>query len=61
MKQKDFFLKYLFHVQYNMPSILIQVNESISKFFTLMVEDHFNKVMEFKYNTYIIMGYLYSP
>jgi len=61
MKQKDIFFKYLFHVQYNMPSILIQVNESISKFFALMVEGHFNKVMEFKYDTCIIMGYLHSP
>jgi hypothetical protein len=37
MKQKDFF-KYLFHAQYNMPYILIQVNEGITKVFTLMVE-----------------------
>jgi hypothetical protein len=29
-----------------MPNILIQVNESIAKFFTLMVKDHLNKVME---------------
>jgi hypothetical protein len=37
MKRKDFF-KYLFHVQYNVPYVLIQVNESIAKFFTLMAE-----------------------
>jgi hypothetical protein len=46
MKQKDFF-KYLFHVQYNMPYILIQINENITKFFTLLVKGHLNKVMEF--------------
>jgi hypothetical protein len=34
MKQKDIF-KYLFYDQYNMPYILIQVNEGIAKFFTL--------------------------
>jgi len=28
-----------------MPYILIQVNESIAKFFTLMVKGHLNKVM----------------
>ncbi len=44
-----------------MPSIFIQVNESISKKFTLIVEGHFHKVMEFKCNTYIIMGYLHTP
>jgi hypothetical protein len=54
---KGYFLKYLFHVQYNMHYILIQVNEGIAKFFTLMVEGHFNKVVEFKCNTYIIMEY----
>jgi hypothetical protein len=41
-----------------MPYIFIQVNEGIAKFFTLMVEGHLNKVMEFKR---IIMGYLHSP
>ncbi len=41
-----------------MPYILIQINEGIVKFFTLMVEGHLNKVMEFKCNTCIIMGYL---
>jgi hypothetical protein len=40
-----------------MPYILIQVNEGIVKFFTLMIEGHLNKVMEFKCNTCIIMGY----
>jgi hypothetical protein len=35
MKQKDFF-KYLFHAQYIMLYILIQINEGIAKFFTLM-------------------------
>jgi hypothetical protein len=35
---KGYFKKYLFHVQYNMPYILIQINENIAKFFTLMVE-----------------------
>jgi hypothetical protein len=31
-----------------MPYISIQINEGIAKFFTLMVEGHLNKVMEFK-------------
>ncbi len=44
-----------------MPYILIQVNEGIAKFFTLMVEGQLNQVMEFKCNTCIIMGYLHSP
>jgi hypothetical protein len=58
---KGIFLKYLFHVQYNMPYILIQINEGIAKFFTLMVESHLNKDVEFKCNTCIIMGYFHSP
>jgi hypothetical protein len=58
---KGYFKKYLFHVQYNMPYILIQVNQNIANFFTLMVEGHLSKVIEFKCNTYIIMGYLHSP
>jgi hypothetical protein len=58
---KGFLKKYLFHVQYDMPYILIQVNEGVAKFFTLMVKSHLHKVMEFKCNTYIIMGYLHSP
>ncbi len=58
---KFFFLRYLFHVHYIMPNILIQVNEGIAKFFTLMVECHLSKVMEFKCNTCIILGYLHSP
>jgi len=44
-----------------MPYILIQVNEDIVEFFTLMVKGHFNKIMEFKWNKCIIMGYLHSP
>jgi hypothetical protein len=36
MKQNNV-LKYLFHVHYIMPNILIQLNEGIAKF-TLMVE-----------------------
>jgi hypothetical protein len=43
-----------------MLDILIQVNEGITKFFIVMVKGHLNKVMEFKYNTCIILGYLYS-
>jgi hypothetical protein len=45
-----------FHVQYIMLYILIQVNESIAKLVTLMVEGHLNKVMEFKCNTHIILS-----
>jgi len=37
MQQKDL-LKKLFHVQYIMPYTLIQINESIAKLVTLMVE-----------------------
>jgi hypothetical protein len=44
-----------------MPYILIPINESIVKFFTLILEGHLNKVMEFKWNTYIILGYFHSP
>jgi hypothetical protein len=44
-----------------LPNILIQVNEGIAKFFTLMVKGHLNKGMEFRCNTYIILGYLHSP
>jgi hypothetical protein len=47
-------------MKYNMPYILIQVNEGIVKKFTLMVEGQLNKVMEFKCNTCIIVGYLHS-
>jgi hypothetical protein len=36
MKQKH--LKYLFHAHYMMPNILIQINEGIAKFFTLMLK-----------------------
>ncbi len=59
---KDFFKRYLFHVCYVMPDILIQVNESIAKFFTFMVECFYlNKVMECKCNIYIILGYFHPP
>jgi len=44
-----------------MPNILIQGNEGIVKFFTLMLKVHLKKVMEFKCDTYIILGYLHSP
>jgi len=44
-----------------MLNIFIQVNEGIAKFFTLMVECHSNKIMEFKCKTCIILGYLLSP
>jgi len=43
-KTKGFFFKYLFHAQYIMPYILIQVNEGITKKFTCMVKGHFNKI-----------------
>jgi hypothetical protein len=61
MKQKNFLKKYLFHAHYIITNILIQVSEGIAKFFTLVVECHLNKVMEFKCNTCIILGYLHSP
>jgi len=35
---KECFLKYLFHVHYMMLDILIQENEGIVKFFTLMLK-----------------------
>jgi hypothetical protein len=35
---KGYFLKHLFHAQYIMPYILIQLNEGIAKLVTLMVE-----------------------
>jgi len=44
-----------------MPDILIQGNEGIAKKFTLMLEGPFEQVMEFKCNTYIILGYLHPP
>jgi hypothetical protein len=40
-KTKECFLKYLFHVDYIMPNMLIQVNEGIAKFFTLIIEGLF--------------------
>ncbi len=38
-----------------MPYILIQINESIAKLVTLMVQGHLNKVMEFKCNICIVL------
>jgi len=61
MKQKNFLKKYLFHAHYIITNILIQVSEGIAKFFILVIECHLNKVMEFKCNTCIILGYLHSP
>ncbi len=46
---------YIFHVQYIMLYILIQVNEGIAKLVTLMVKGHLNKVLEFKCNTRIVL------
>jgi hypothetical protein len=43
---KECFLKYLFHAHYMIPDILTQENEGIAKFFTLMLKDYLNKVME---------------
>jgi hypothetical protein len=37
-ERKECFLKYLIHVHYMMPNILIQKNEGIAKFFTLIFE-----------------------
>jgi hypothetical protein len=42
---KEVFLIYLFHAHYIVPNILIQINEDIAMFFTLMVECHLNKLM----------------
>jgi hypothetical protein len=42
---KELFLRYLFHAHYITLDKLIQVNEDIAKFFTLMIECHLNKVM----------------
>jgi hypothetical protein len=58
---KEFLKIYLFYAHHIMSYILIQINEGIAKFFTLMVECHINKVMELKCNTCIILGYLHSP
>jgi hypothetical protein len=60
-ERKKCLLKYLFHAHYMMLEILIQENEGIAKFFTLMLEGHLNKVMEFKCNICIILGYFHSP
>jgi hypothetical protein len=38
MKENIILKKYLFHVHYMMVDILIQENEGIAKFFTLMLE-----------------------
>jgi hypothetical protein len=35
---KELFLRYLFHVHHIIPNIFIEVNEGITKFFTLVVE-----------------------
>jgi len=40
---KECLLKYLFHVHYMMLDILIQENEGIAKFFTLMLEGLFEQ------------------
>jgi hypothetical protein len=37
-EMKGYFLKHLFPAQYNVSYLLIQINESIAKFFTLMLE-----------------------
>jgi hypothetical protein len=42
---KEFFLRYLFHVHHIIPNIFIEVNEGITKFFTLVVECQLNKIM----------------
>jgi hypothetical protein len=55
MKQKEMLKNILFHAQYIMPYILIQVNEGIVKLFTLMVEGHLDKIIEFKCNTHIVL------
>jgi hypothetical protein len=44
-----------------MADIIIQVNEGIAKNFTWMVEGDLNKIMEFKCNICIILGYLHLP
>jgi hypothetical protein len=44
-----------------MLDILIQKNEGMVLFFTLMLESHLNKVLEFKCNTCIVLGYLHPP
>jgi len=59
MKQKDI-LKNVYSMLNIRALHIVQVNENIAKFFTLMVEGHLNKVMEFKCNTCIITGYLHS-
>jgi hypothetical protein len=60
-EKKECFFKYLFHVHYIMLNMLVQINEAIAKFFTLMVEGYLNKIMEFKCITCVIFGYFYSP
>jgi len=59
MKENIFFKKYLFHVHYMMPNILIQENEGVIKFFTLMLEGPFERSYG-AYNTCIIFGCLHS-
>jgi len=52
---KGYFFKHLFHVQYIMPYILIQLNEGIAKLVTLMVEGNLSKIKEFKCNIHIVL------
>jgi hypothetical protein len=49
------------HSLYHARHILTQINEGITKFFTLMVKGCLNKIMEFNYNICIILGYFHSP
>jgi hypothetical protein len=54
-------LKYLFHAHYMMLDILIQVNEGIAKFFTLLLEGPLeqNYGIKMKYMHHQV-GYLHS-
>ncbi len=52
---KGHFKKQLFHFQYIILYILIQVNKGVAKLVTLVVEGHLNKGMEFKCNTCIVL------
>jgi hypothetical protein len=60
MKQ-NYFLKIFIPCSLYHADILIQVNEGITTFFTLVVGCHLNKIMELKCNTCIIFQYLHSP
>jgi hypothetical protein len=55
MEHNEIFKNNLFHVQYIMLYILIQVNDNIEKLVRLMVEDCWKKIMEFKCNTHIVL------